>query len=137
MTDTITVEVLVHAPVDKVWDDFTTPAAICSWNAASPDWHTPHAENDLRTGGTFTSRMESKDGKEGFDFSGRYDEVVPHERIAYTMDDGRRVVVTFLPEHESVRVTEVFDPESSNPPEMQRAGWQAILDSFKRYVETT
>jgi uncharacterized protein YndB with AHSA1/START domain len=131
----IMVETTVRAPLAKVWSDFTSPEAIKAWNAASPDWHTTRAENDLRTGGTFVSRMEAKDGSEGFDFTGTYDEVVPHERIAYTMSDGRKVDVKFVPEEDGVRVVETFDPESENPREMQRAGWQSILDTFKRYCE--
>lgn len=131
----ITVEVLVHAPVEKVWRDYTDPAAIVAWNAASDDWHTTKAENDLRVGGRFLSRMEAKDGSAGFDFAGTYDEVVPNERLSYAMDDGREVNVTFAAEGEGTRVTVIFDPETENTPEFQRQGWQAILDRFKKYVE--
>lgn len=133
--DTITVETHVRAPIEKVWNDFTNPEAIKVWNAASEDWHTTDAQNDLRVGGRFTSRMEAKDGSAGFDFSGIYDAVVTHERIAYTMEDGRKVAITFATEGEVVRVTETFDPETENTREMQRDGWQAILDSFRKYVE--
>lgn len=133
----ITVDILVNAPLEKVWSDYTSPDAICAWNAASDDWHTTRATNDLRTGGRFLSRMETKDGSEGFDFQGTYEEVVPFERIAYVMDDGRKAVTTFLREVEGVRVATSFDPETENPREMQQAGWQAILDSFKRYAEGT
>jgi uncharacterized protein YndB with AHSA1/START domain len=135
MDNTITVETRVNALIDKVWDAFTSPEDIMQWNAASDDWHTTAATNDLRAGGSFTSRMEAKDGSQGFDFEGTYDEVVPHERIAYTMADGRKVVVTFTEEEGGVRIQETFDPESENTPEVQRAGWQAILDNFKRHVE--
>ncbi len=135
MENTITVETLVGAPIEKVWDAFTDPEAIKAWNAASDDWHTTAATNDLRTGGSFSSRMEAKDGSQGFDFGGTYTQVIPHERIAYTMGDGRKVAVTFTQEEGGVRVTETFDPESENTHDMQRSGWQAILDSFKRYVE--
>lgn len=137
MNETITIETHVRAPIEKVWSDFTDPEAIKIWNAASEDWHTTNAENDLRVGGTFSSRMEAKDGSAGFDFTGVYDEVVPRERIAYTMSDGRKVTVTFTSDEEGVRVTEIFDPESENTREMQQAGWQSILDNFKRYVETS
>lgn len=105
------------------------------WNTASSDWHTTTAENDLKVGGRFSSRMEAKDGSEGFDFTGVYTAVAPHERVAYRMDDGRQVEVTFAPDEQSVRVVETFEPETENPHELQRAGWQAILDSFKKYVE--
>lgn len=132
----ITVATIVTAPLEKVWSDFTDPEAIKAWNAASGDWHTTKAENDLRTGGTFSYRMEAKDGSAGFDFTGTYDEVVPDERIAYTMEDGRKVEVTFASEGDSVRVTESFDPESENTPEAQREGWQAILDNFKKHSES-
>lgn len=135
MNERITVETLVQAPLANVWHDFTDPEAVKLWNSASPDWHTPRAQNDLKTGGTFSYRMEAKDGSTGFDFRGVYDEVVEHERIAYTMEDGRKVEVAFVPEGAGVRVTETFDPESENTHEMQRAGWQAILENFKRHVE--
>ncbi len=121
--------------MDKVWDYWTKPEHITKWNTATDDWHTPSATNDLRTGGTFTSRMESVDGTQGFDFTGTYSEVVPHEKIAYAMEDGRHVVVLFVERDGGVVLTETFDPESENPIDMQRAGWQAILDNFKKYVE--
>ena len=105
------------------------------WNNASPDWHTPRAENDLRVGGRFLSRMEAKDGSAGFDFTGIYDAVVPMERIAYTMDDGRKAAITFAPEGEGTHIAVTFDPESENSLEMQQSGWQAILDNFKKYAE--
>ncbi len=131
----ITVETTVRAPLDKVWRAWTTPDDILRWNAASDDWHTTAAAVDLRVGGTFSSRMEAKDGSMGFDFEGTYTEVVPQERIAYAMDDGRTVVVEFAAEEAGVRVREVFDAEATNPMELQRQGWQAILDHFARYVE--
>lgn len=131
----ITVESKVKAPVEKVWELWTLPEHITKWTNASDDWHAPRAINDLRTGGTFTTRMEAKDGSFGFDFGGTYDEVKQHEIIAYTMGDGRKVKVTFSPEGDGTKVVETFDPEGTNPAEMQRAGWQAILDNFKKYVE--
>ncbi|HYE23265.1 MAG TPA: SRPBCC family protein [Candidatus Paceibacterota bacterium] len=131
----IVVTTLVHAPVERVWSDYTSPEAITVWNTASPDWHTPYAENDLREGGRFLSRMEAKDGSFGFDFAGNYNAVVEHERIAYTMDDGRSVEVLFRSEGENTHMTVSFAPESENPVELQREGWQAILDSFTRYAE--
>lgn len=133
----VSVEALIEAPIAKAWKAWTTPADIMQWNNASPDWHTPRAENDLRTGGSFSSRMEAKDGSFGFDFGGVYDQVVEHQIIAYTMSDGRKVEVHFTEmEDGKTHVFETFDAESTNPVEMQKAGWQAILDNFKKYVET-
>ncbi len=106
------------------------------WNHASEDWHSPHAENDLRTGGAFNFRMEARDGSEGFDFKGTYDEVVPLEHFAYTMDGGRKAIVAFQSEGQATRVIVSFEAENENPIEMQRSGWQAILDNFKRYAES-
>jgi uncharacterized protein YndB with AHSA1/START domain len=131
----VTVQSLIQAPVDKVWKQWTTPDDIKQWNSASEDWHTPHAENDLRTGGKFLARMEAKDGSFGFDFGGTYDEVIPNKKIAYQMSDGRKVEVLFDESENGTKVTETFDAESENPIDMQRSGWQAILDNFKKYVE--
>jgi uncharacterized protein YndB with AHSA1/START domain len=133
----ITIQTRVRALIEKVWSHYTQPQHITKWNAASPDWHTPRATNDLRPGGSFSCRMEAKDGSAGFDFAGVYDEVKPNELIRYTMEDGRKVSVTFVQDGDAVRVVTTFDPESENPPEMQRGGWQSILDSFKSYVEAT
>lgn len=135
MNESIIVEALIQAPLEKVWHDYTDPRAIMAWNAASDDWHTTKVENDVRTGGAFMSRMEAKDGSVGFDFTGTYDEVIPQEKIAYTMTDGRNAVITFAPVDGAVKVVVTFDPETENPQDMQRAGWQAILDSFKKYCE--
>lgn len=132
---TVTIEASVHAPVEKVWDMYTKPEYVTQWNHASDDWHSPRAENDLRVGGTFNYRMEAKDGSVGFDFSGTYTEVRPHEYFAYVMGDGRKVEVSFTPNGEETKVVVVFDAEGTNPVEMQRQGWQAILDNFKKVVE--
>ncbi|HWJ91771.1 MAG TPA: SRPBCC family protein [Flavisolibacter sp.] len=132
----ITVEADIKAPVEKVWKCWSSPEDIKQWNSASPDWHTPFAENDLRTGGKFLSRMEAKDGSVGFDFGGVYDEVITHKRISYTMGDGRKVTVDFLPEGNSTKVVEKFEAESVNSVELQRGGWQSILNNFKNYVES-
>lgn len=132
----ITVEATVNAPVEKVWKFWTSPEHIIKWNSPSEDWHTPKAENDLRVGGSFTSRMEAKDGSFGFDFGGVYDTVKPNELIAYTLGDGRKVEIQFTDNGDSTTVAESFDTESENPVEMQRGGWQAILNSFKTYTET-
>ena len=134
--NSITVETTIKAPVHKVWKCWTTPEDITQWNSASDDWYTPRAENDLRKGGKFSSRMESKDGSMGFDFEGIYDEVKPNELIEYTIGDGRKVKVVFESDRDETKVTETFDAENTNPEEMQRSGWQAILDNFKKYVES-
>lgn len=133
----IIVEARIAAPREKVWRDFTDPEAVKAWNTASDDWHTTRSENDLRTGGRFSYRMEAKDGSMGFDFGGVYDEVVEHERIAYTMDDGRKVEVEFSADGEGTRLVERFEPETENTHEIQRSGWQSILDNFVRYAEAT
>ncbi|MFJ7828315.1 SRPBCC family protein [Psychrobacillus sp. NPDC096623] len=131
----ITVEAIVQAPVEKVWEYWTEPEHITKWNNASEDWHTPHAENDLRAGGKFVTRMEAKDGSFGFDFGGIYDEVRNHEFISYKLEDGREVEITFIPQGNDTKVVEVFDPETTNPIEMQQEGWQAILNNFKKHAE--
>jgi len=131
----ITVEAIVHAPVASVWTYWTEPEHITQWNHASDDWHTPYAENDLRAGGKFLSRMEAKDGSFGFDFSGVYDEVILREKIAYTLDDGRKVEIDFAPQGGDTKIVTVFDAEESNPVDMQQAGWQAILNNYKKYAE--
>jgi uncharacterized protein YndB with AHSA1/START domain len=131
----ITVEAIINAPVEKVWNCWTDPKHITQWCNASDDWHAPSATNDLRTGGRFSTRMEAKDGSFGFDFGGMYDEVKTNELIAYTMEDGRKVKIIFTSKGDATKVVETFEAESENPVEMQRAGWQAILDNFKRYAE--
>jgi uncharacterized protein YndB with AHSA1/START domain len=130
----ITVETVVKADLKKVWKAWNDPADIQQWNAASDDWHTPRSTVDLREGGKFTSRMESKDGAEGFDFEGTYTRVVPQKLIEYRMSDGREVRVEFKPDAGGVRVTETFDAETQNSAELQRQGWQAILDNFAAHV---
>ena len=132
----INIEALVNAAPERVWDYWTKPEHIMEWNSASPDWHTPHAQNDLRPGGSFSSRMEARDGSMGFDFGGVYDDVIPYEHISYTLGDGRKVIVTFEAEGGATRVRESFTPESENPEEFQKAGWQSILDNFKKYAES-
>jgi uncharacterized protein YndB with AHSA1/START domain len=131
----ITIETTINAPVEKVWKFWTLPEHITKWNNASDDWHTPKAENDLRTGGKFAARMEAKDGSFGFDFGGVYDDVKTNELIKYTLGDGRKVAVHFIPNGNETKVTETFEAESTNSIEMQRGGWQAILNNFKKYVE--
>lgn len=132
----ITVEAVVNVPVQKLWKAWTSPDDITQWNNASEDWHTPFATNDLREGGRFLSRMESKDGSMGFDFSGIYQKINENELIEYTIDDGRKVKVVFTGQGNKTKVTEIFEAEDQNSQEMQRAGWQAILDNFKKYAES-
>lgn len=131
----ITIEATIHAPIAKVWDYWNLPEHITQWAYASDDWHAPWAKNDLRTGGSFSSRMEAKDGSMGFDFGGEYDEVREHEYIEYTMGDNRKVTVQFKADGDTTHVTESFEAESTHPADFQRAGWQAILDNFKKYTE--
>lgn len=131
----ITVETVVNAPVAKVWESWTKPEHIMQWCQASDDWHAPHAENDLRVDGRFSTTMAARDGSMQFDFAGVYTEVEQHKRIAYTMADGRRVNIQFIEEGDSTRVIETFDPEQTHPREMQQGGWQAILENFKKHVE--
>ncbi|MES2882425.1 MAG: SRPBCC family protein [Bacteroidota bacterium] len=131
----ITVETAVNAPIEKVWDVWTNPKHIVNWNNASPDWHTPHAENDLRKSGKFTYTMAAKNGSFKFDFEGVYFNVEEHKIIEYTIADGRKVKVNFTALGDNTKVVETFDPENQNSAEMQRAGWQAILNNFKTYAE--
>lgn len=131
----ITVETAVKADLNKVWGAWNNPEDIKRWNAASDDWHTTGASVELREGGKFSARMEAKDGSEGFDFEGTYTRVVPRKLIEYRMDDGRQVTVEFSEQPGRVLVRETFDAETQNAPEMQRQGWQAILDNFARHVE--
>lgn len=131
----ITVQTNVKAPIDKVWQFWTTPNHITKWNTASEDWHTPFAENDLRVGGKFTSTMASKDRKMSFDFEGTYTDILQNEIIKYEMADERYVEILFIENGEEVTIKESFDPENESSEELQRAGWQAILDNFKKYVE--
>ena len=131
----ITVETLVNAPVEKVWKCWNEPEHIKGWAFASDDWHAPYSENDVRTNGKFKTTMAAKDGSFSFDFEGVYTNVQPNKVIEYTMGDGRKVKIVFSENGNETKVTETFDPESENPIEMQRGGWQAILDNFKKYTE--
>jgi uncharacterized protein YndB with AHSA1/START domain len=132
---TITVSVTINAPIEFVWEVWTNPTHITKWNAASDDWHTTKADNDLRVGGKFVSRMESKDGVHGFDFDGHYTKVDNLKQIDYTISDGRNVSVMFKTINNQTIVTESFQAESTNPIDLQQLGWQAILDNFKKYAE--
>jgi uncharacterized protein YndB with AHSA1/START domain len=131
----ITIHTSINASLEEVWKRFTTPADIQNWNAASDDWHTTAASNELHVGGKFNWRMEAKDGSFGFDFWGIYDNIEPHKLIEYTLGDNRKVAVEFEYIGIGTRITETFEAESENPIEMQRFGWQCILDNLKKYVE--
>lgn len=134
-TKKLTIATTINATPKKVWDYWTQPEHIIKWNFASDDWHCPKAENDLRAGGKMCSRMEAKDGSFGFDFEAIYDEVKYQEKITYTMLDGRVATTKFEDLDGKTKVTTTFDPETQNPVEMQRDGWQAIINNFKNYVE--
>ena len=130
----VIVETFVPLPVARVWELFTGAEHIVHWNFASPDWHAPAAENDLRNGGTFVFRMAARDGSFSFDFTGTYSDVLPGQSYTYRIPDGRIVTVSFTTENNGTRVREVFDPETLHSPEQQRQGWQAILDNFCAYA---
>ncbi len=132
----VTVESTIEAPVEKVWESWTQPKHIVKWCNASDDWQAPRAVNDLREGGSFVTRMEAKDGSMGFDFGGIYDVVRTNEYIEYTMEDGRKVQITFYPKGKETKVVESFEAETQNSIELQKGGWQAILDNFKKYTES-
>lgn len=134
MSSNITVEVIVHAPIERVWSAYTTPADIVQWNAASDDWHTTSSTVDLRVGGNFSSRMEAKDGSFGFDFAGTYTNVVAHELIEYAFGD-RTASIAFIQGDEGVTVRVSFVAETTHPVEQQRDGWQSILNRFAKHVE--
>ena len=131
----ITVAAVAKVPLQQAWDAWNNPADIKQWNSAQDDWHTTRSIVDLREGGRFLARMEARDCSAGFDFEGIYTRVVPHQTIEYRMSDGREVQVEFAERPDGVHVTETFDPENENSPELQRQGWQAILDNFRRYLE--
>lgn len=132
----ITVATTVNTSVQKVWAYFTQPQHITQWNQASPDWHCPKAENDLRIAGKFSSTMAAKDGSFSFDFWGIYDDILENELIMYTMGDGRKATITFASNGDVTEVVTNFEPEQENSLELQQGGWQAILNSFKNYTET-
>lgn len=131
----ITVQATIAADRNKVWDYYTNPEHIVSWNFASDDWHCPHAENDMKVGGKYSARMEAKDGSFGFDFEAIYDEIVENEKFTYSFG-GRSCTVSFDDLGGQTQVTVVFDAENEHPEDFQKAGWQAILDNFKKYTES-
>ncbi|MBA4298655.1 Uncharacterized conserved protein YndB, AHSA1/START domain [Algoriphagus alkaliphilus] len=132
----ITVRAAIDASLERVWKFWTDPEHITHWNHASDDWHTTHASNDLKVGGKFLSHMAAKDGSMGFDFEGTYTKIELHESIEYVMADGREVKISFSKKGNETVVDETFDPENTHSIEMQQAGWQAILDNFRKYVES-
>ena len=132
----ITISATVNATPEKVWHYWNLPEHVTQWNQATPDWHCPKVSSDLRVGGKFSATMAAKDGSFSFDFEGTYTEVIPNQLLRYTMPDGRKVEVNFAGEGNSTIITETFDPETENPIEMQEAGWQMILNSFKSYAES-
>jgi len=132
----ISLNTTVNAPVRKVWKFWTTPGHITKWCWASDDWHAPYAENDLREGGMFLTRMEARDGSSGFDFWGVYDKVETHKLLEYTIGDGRNVKISFSNMGNTTEVVETFETETEHTTEQQRSGWQSILNNFKEYVES-
>lgn len=132
----ITVQTIINVPIEMVWKCWTNPKDIIIWNTASDDWHTVKAENELKPGGKFSSRMEAKDGSFGFDFYGIYDKIQNHQLIEYTLGDNRKVSITFSLEGDQTKVIETFEAENENSLELQKNGWQAILNNFKKYVES-
>ena len=136
MREKIAIHALVERKRSDVWALWNEPEHITRWNFASNDWCCPRADNDLRVGGQLCFRMEAKDGGVGFDFEAIYDEVAPEAKLAYTLTDGRRVETRFEDSGDGTRLSTVFDAEEENSAELQRQGWQAILDNFKRYAES-
>jgi uncharacterized protein YndB with AHSA1/START domain len=135
-TNKITIQATISADRKKVWDFYTNPDHITKWNFATDDWHCPNATNDMRVGGKYLARMEAKDGSFGFDFEAVYEEIIEGEKFTFTMTDGRQATVNFKKLSDKTEVTVIFDPETENPVELQREGWQAILNNFKKYAET-
>jgi uncharacterized protein YndB with AHSA1/START domain len=133
---TITVETMIEAPIDRVWEMWTEPEHIVNWNFASDDWYCPTAKNDIRPGGEFNWRMEARDGSTGFDFMGTYDEIDLYRRIKSTLGDGRKTEITFSSMEDSTQIIETFEAEDMNTLELQQTGWQAILNNFRKYAES-
>ena len=131
----ITVDALVDADIKKTWEYYNNPAHITQWNFATDDWCCPRSENDLRVGGKLISRMEAKDGSFGFDLVAIYDEVVPYRKIRSHLEDGREVIVDWTDKGNQTMISIQFEAEEMNPVDMQRNGWQAILNNFKKYTE--
>ncbi len=135
MSNKITVTSTVNADTKKTWDYYTQPKHITQWNFADPSWQCPSASNDLQVGGKYTARMEAKNGNFVFDLEGTYTEVMEGKKLTFKLDDGREVTASFTADGNATHVSVVFDAEDTNPVEMQKGGWQAILDNFKKYTE--
>ena len=131
----ITVETTVKAPIEKVWEHWTEPKHITQWCNASDDWHAPYADNDVQANGKFKTTMAAKDGSVSFDFEGVYTKIDEYRLIEYTTGDGRKVKISFSGSGDETKLIETFETEDINPLEVQRGGWQAILDNFKKYSE--
>lgn len=134
MTDPITVEAHVPVPPEQAWAAYTDAKAVTRWNFASSDWCCPSAQIDLRVGGRHVARMEAKNGSMGFDFEGTYEEVDAPSALTLRLDDGRCARTTFEPEGGGTCVRTKFEADATQPAEMQRDGWQAILDNYATYV---
>lgn len=132
----ITVSTTVRADIERVWNCWTQSEHVMKWNFASDDWECPRAENNLVQGGMFSFTMAAKDGSVSFDFKGTYTNIILHEKIEYGMEDGRTVQILFTPIEDGVEIVETFDAENENPIEMQKDGWQSILNNFTKYVES-
>ncbi|RZL19553.1 MAG: polyketide cyclase [Pedobacter sp.] len=132
----ITVGTIVSAPLTTVWEAWTKPEHIMKWTFASDDWHAPHAENELKVAGKFSTTMAAKDGSVSFEFYGTYTDVQPEKFIAYTMGDGRRAEITFNEIGDQTEIVESFEAEETNPIKMQHDGWQSIVDNFKKHTES-
>lgn len=136
MSSKINVNATIKADAKKVWDYYTTPEHITQWNFADPSWQCPSASNDMQISGKYSARMEAKDGSFGFDFEATYNAITPGESFTYTIPDGRQVDVVFEKQGNETNVDVTFDAENQNPLEMQKGGWQAILNNFKTYTES-
>ena len=132
----ITIETTINAPIAHVWEKWTSPEHVQNWNFASPDWHCPKATTDLQVGGEFHYEMAAKDGSFSFDFWGTFQKIEEQKSLEILIGDGRKMQVTFDTTEAGTKVTEQFEPENQNPPEMQQAGWQMILDNFKSYAQS-
>jgi uncharacterized protein YndB with AHSA1/START domain len=132
----ITIQATVQADAGKAWECYTKPEHITKWNFASDDWHCPSAFNELKVGGTYRVRMEAKDGSFGFDLEATYDSVEPGNSFTYTMADGRTVHLVLHDKGNATEVSITFEAENQNPVELQREGWQAILNNYKKYTES-
>jgi uncharacterized protein YndB with AHSA1/START domain len=137
MTDPITIQTTIKAPITKVWEYYNEPEHIIKWAFASDEWEAPYSENDLKVGGRFKTTMAARDKSSSFDFTGKYTVVNDLRLVEYDIDDGRHVTVEFIEVQGGVKVLETFDPENIHPREKQKEGWQAILDNFKKHVESS